>query len=171
MNFLCEILKYHKWSQPQASSTSCTNVRVCRRCKIIEEVPVIHIWKEWEFASPGSCEMTRFCQKCGIEDVIRISSRHEWSDWSYFQLNSCEKERFCRRCGKKEVKSPFFEDHEWSISETGPFSHGQVCSRCGEQDNPRSDVTENVANNCKSCGCPGGPNEHSLTCGEVQSYL
>ncbi len=23
----------------------------------------------------------------------------------------------------------------------------------------------------KSCGCPGGENEHSLTCGEVQRYL
>jgi hypothetical protein len=89
----------------------------------------LHRWKEWEYASPDSCEMTRFCQKYGIED------------------------------------------HEWSMPEAGTFSQRQVCLRCEEQDNPRSEFIENLDNDCKSCGCPGGPDEHSMTYGEVQRYL
>ncbi len=66
-----------------------------------------------------------------------------------------------------EIDRPMTAGHEsgdagWPTEEPLP----------AEDDWPGAETTTTETGEwVKSCGCPGGENEHSLTCGEVQRYL
>lgn len=66
-----------------------------------------HDWSEWVEHSPGSCELSRVCRRCGAEE----RQQHERGEWEYrgfVGVGDGEHElpteafRSCRRCGVEE---------------------------------------------------------------------
>jgi hypothetical protein len=68
--------KHHSWGVWSESTSSCQQVRVCKRCGGEDKESIEHKWGIWTYESPVSCLQVRFCRRCHERD--EGSTEHKW---------------------------------------------------------------------------------------------
>jgi hypothetical protein len=157
---LVGIHDFGNWSY--IGSTSCEQIRRCKRDSSHSQKRVEHTWSEYSYIEKDSCVKRRTCSRCDAkEDMVEHESLGEWT---FVRPDHCAQEQRCARC--KEVHNRTY--HSWGVWEyASPTTCDQIrkCRRCpdGEEHKLASDFDhrwkgetkvscDEKVNECERCG-------------------